>query len=543
MSTTSVPPAPSDSEQLRKCAAIIKERLDWCLSTHTDSRCTTVSEAAAPRRLIYLDATTQMARLVLTPPRLPRYAILSYVWGPEEDNFKTLRRNLDQMFSGIPSSALPLTLQHVFQLVNDLSLSYLWVDALCIVQDDDVDKAAEIVNMASTYINAFLQIAATSSPGARHGLLAPDDGELSLDRHHEIMKVCRSLRQCDWDSTLHRHYRLLTRGWTFQERILARRCVHFTGKELVWECKSERWCECGEIGGTAEHGLINNLSASLEACMALSAAGEERKGKVSPLWRECVMSYSKRNLGFAEDRLPAISGIAMLLQPPGREREYLAGLWEEALPFDLLWRCDQTAQFKERKVFRPSWSWGSVHCGVYWPEAKGLPRPREQSELEKSLWHLTSVTYFEGKLKGVAVRHVEVKPAKSQFGLIEWGVVVLSSRKVPIHIRKRPGQGLTGSAFTNWVVEATDSSLPFYPDVQFIDEGREVGVDGRVEYWLVEIGTGFQGDKIWEAGLVVRQAIGQDGTYERVGMAGHSVCEPRQGIQWFRSEPEDIRLV
>ncbi|KAK4445353.1 hypothetical protein QBC34DRAFT_384379 [Podospora aff. communis PSN243] len=104
--------------------------------------------------------------------------------------------------------------------------------------------------MASTYINAFLQIVAMSSPSAHAGLFVPDDdpSQLSPSEHHQIMKVCRSLHQQDWDSTLLQHYQLLTRGWTFQEHILARRVIHFTKKELVWECKSARWCQCGGIG-------------------------------------------------------------------------------------------------------------------------------------------------------------------------------------------------------------------------------------------------------------------------------------------------------
>ncbi len=552
----------SDCDRLRKSAAIIKERLDWCLSAHTNTRCTNDTQAAAPKRLIYLDPLTQTARLVPTPSPLPKYAILSYVWGPEEDNLRTLTSNIDQMHASIPSSSLPLTLQHIFQLVKLLSLSYLWVDALCIIQDCDLDKSTEIANMASTYINAFLQIAATSSPGARHGLFAPaDNGQLTIDEHHDIMKVCRSLRQRDWDTTLYDHYRLLTRGWTFQERILARRCVHFTEKELVWECKTARWCECGEIGATLDGcGLINNMSASLELCRELFTKGV-RKGKVSPLWRECVMSYSKRNLGHAEDRLVAISGIALLLQPgPGGDREYLAGMWEESMPFDLLWRCDQSSILKERKVFRPSWSWGSVHCGVYWPKAKDWQRDPAKAAFEKKsvletsllepspeaqLAHLTSETYFEVPLKGVPVRRVEVKAIGSQFGQIEWGFVVLLSRKVPIRIRKLQQHVGQGSHQTGWVVERMGSSLPFYPDIQFAEDGCEIDVKGNGEYWLVEIARGCQGDEIWEAGLVVRQAIGQDGAYQRVGMAGHSVCEPRKVAQWFVSElePEEISLV
>lgn len=156
--------------------------------------------------------------------------------GAEGDNFCTTSDNIEQMHDNIPSSDLPLTLQHVFELVHHLSLSYLWVDVLCIVQDNEHDKATEIVNMASTYVNSFLEIAAMSSHGAHHGLFASDDGQLSLDEHHQIMKVCHSLRQRDWDSTLHHHYRLLTRGWTFQERILARRVVHFTRDKQQPSC-------------------------------------------------------------------------------------------------------------------------------------------------------------------------------------------------------------------------------------------------------------------------------------------------------------------
>ncbi|KAK0745567.1 heterokaryon incompatibility protein-domain-containing protein [Schizothecium vesticola] len=559
--TTSLASSPTilslDSEterRLQESANLIKERLNWCFTTHAGTRCTEISDNATafPKRLIYLGSSTHsIARLVPTPSPLPRYAILSYVWGTEGDNFCTVGDNVEQMNTEIPSSDLPLTLQHVFQLVRHLSLSYLWVDALCIVQDDENDKATEIVNMASTYINAYLQIAAMSSPGAHNGFFAPDDDTLSWEKHHEIMKVCRSLRQQDWNSTLYHHYRLLTRGWTFQERILTRRVVHFTKKELVWECKSARWCECGGIGEGLKDGqaLINNMSAALEACMSLSD-DMERKGRVSPLWRECVMSYSKRNLGKANDRLPAISGIAALLLPPGGEEEYVAGLWKEAMPFDLLWRCDQTSRLKERKTFKPSWSWGSVHCGVSWPTARQwkekpeLSPSKVDSSLEASLTYLSSGTYFEHGLTGVPVRRMDVEPVSSRLGEIKQGVVVLSSRKASVQIRTR--RGLEGKDYhdqTDWIVEGIGSSLPFYPDIQFTEEGQEVGADECVKYWLVGIASAPQGKITWEAGLVVRQAVGHDGAYERVGVAGYSVCEPREGVSWFVSEPEDVMLI
>ena len=74
------------------------------------------------------------------------------------------------MQASVPLDRLPLTVRHTVVLVSLLELEYLWVDALCIIQDCNEDKACEIANMAATYISAFLQVAAMASPGASHGL-------------------------------------------------------------------------------------------------------------------------------------------------------------------------------------------------------------------------------------------------------------------------------------------------------------------------------------------------------------------------------------
>jgi hypothetical protein len=293
------------------------------------------------------------------------------------------------------------------------------------------------------------------------------------------------------------------------------------------------------------------MSAALKAYMTLSD-NMERKGRVSPLWRECVMSYSKRNLGKASDRLPAISGIAALLLPPGGEEEHIARLWKEAMPFDLLCRCDQTLRLRERKIFKPSWSWSSVHCGVSWPLArhgKGqpeLPPSQVDSSLEASLTYLSSGTYFEHGLTGVPIHRMEVTPVHSRLGEIKHGVIVLSSMKVSVHVRKLLGlKGRDGHDHdhTDWVVKGVGSSLPFYPDLQFTEDGQDVGANADVKYWLVEIASARQGHGIWEAGLVVRWAASHDGAYERVGVARYSVCEPRKGVSLFWTKPEDVILV
>ncbi len=362
---------------------------------------------------------------------------------------------------------------------------------------------------------------------------------------------CVIQRQKDWNTTLTLHYPLLTRGWAFQERILSRRCVHFTVKELVWECKAGRWCECGFIGDTSTLSpgspLINNISAALEVCNG---------SNMVPLWREFVMSFSRRHLSKPVDRLTAISGIAMRL-PGGRTKNgegYVAGLWRDAMPFELLWRCDQTGGLLDtvKGRLKPSWSWGSVHCGVSWPTAAQRPKGeaevasqegQDRSDFEKSVEYLTSGTDFEsGGAQGVEVLSVDVQPVSSRFGQMKWGEVVLRTRTVSVCIVKSHGQD---GGQTDWVIQGPEKAVvPFYPDICFDDDGCEVGSkDGIIAggYLFVEIASIRRDVKIWEAGLVVRPSLDTPDAYERVGMAGYSMCEPREGkMDWFGDGTPDI---
>ena len=125
----------------------------------------------------------------------------------------------------------------------------------------------------------------------------------------------------------------------------------------------------------------------------------------------------------------------------------------------------------------------------------------------------------------------------------------MSSRKAAVRIRKRHRQeeDVLDTDHTDWIVKSTGPglslTLPFYPDVQFTEEGHEVGCEENGEYWLVEIASAAQGDKILETGLVVRTVTNQEDAYERVGLWGYSICEPREGSSCFRAEPEDVRLI
>ncbi|KAB5566199.1 heterokaryon incompatibility protein-domain-containing protein [Coniochaeta sp. 2T2.1] len=555
---------PAISSKLQLSATTIRTWLKNCTTAHADSACTSSPTSGPPqKRLIFLDPGSNVSRLVDTPNPVPSYVALSYVWGPTESNIRTLTSNLPQMYTSIPpSSLLPLTLQHVFHLVRLLSFRYLWIDSLCITQDDDVEKAVEIGRMEYVYLNSALQISAQSSPSATAGLLRTREYLIlpeQRDEHHLIMKACRSLRQRIWDERLRRDYCLLTRGWAYQERMLARRIVHFTCFELVWECKGGRWCECGMVERRVEGmggSVINNMSAAFEECVSRADGGEEGRKKVVGMWRECVMGYSRGQLSVKDDRLAAISGVGRMLGGREGEEAYVGGMRSEALPSELLWRADTSCRLAIEKTRRPSWSWGSVDCGVDWPTNGGGTKGEAMTDGEKSLAHVVSGTYFEEGATGVEVVGLEAKPESPStadadksvgFRRVEYARLTLKTRVVPVSIRRHPDtEDWRESYGTEWAIEGGQSGLllPFYQDVEFgqaqdPDEGQETALASRLgveKYTLVEIATIISGSRIWEAGLVGRESLHgmMPGCVERVGMAGFPNCVPQEGLtSWF----------
>jgi len=66
----------------------------------------------------------------------------------------TTKANLDEYMNAIPVDKLGLTIQDAIETTRRLGFRYIWVDALCIVQDDAEQTACEIKQMSSIYKNA-----------------------------------------------------------------------------------------------------------------------------------------------------------------------------------------------------------------------------------------------------------------------------------------------------------------------------------------------------------------------------------------------------
>ena len=160
---------------------------------------------------------------------------------------RTLKKNLRDMQRRIPVSILPQNFQDAVFTVRKLQLRFLWIDALCIIQDDPADWAREAARMNDVYGSAYLTIAATSAVSSTDGFLRrPQDIASCIPFYRDtqaepvghLFLAHRRMGgdQGSWFSNIETA-RWNTRGWTLQERLLSRRVLHFTERKMFWECR------------------------------------------------------------------------------------------------------------------------------------------------------------------------------------------------------------------------------------------------------------------------------------------------------------------
>ncbi|KAM7192126.1 Heterokaryon incompatibility protein (HET) domain containing protein [Rhypophila sp. PSN 637] len=168
------------------------------------------------------------------------FAALSYVWGAlgqQTTLTKATSQDLHTKGSILTAdeSIISSTIKDAMVVCRDIGIRYLWVDALCIVQDDP-DKLQQIKNMHHVYAGACLTIIAASGGNANAGLPGAQS-ESSTNRQTVLRMqgltiVKESLDMDDKLATAHWY----TRAWTFQEFLLAPRRLVFTNKAVYFSC-------------------------------------------------------------------------------------------------------------------------------------------------------------------------------------------------------------------------------------------------------------------------------------------------------------------
>jgi hypothetical protein len=293
------------------------------------------------------------------------YVTLSHVWGRAK-SIRLHKGTLKALRQGVSANSLPRTFAEAAMVASKLGYRYIWIDALCIMHDNESMALKEISNMDKIYSNASLNIAATSSREDAAGLIYPRNVLALQPCVVEVNGVgvangmYKILRSTVWHDLVDTSP-LAKRAWTFQERCLAKRTLHFTRTELLWEC--QQMC-CSEV---FPKGLPATMSApagkdSVE--FFNKRTHHQRHGN----WHQLVNLYSRGRLSYTSDKLLAVSGLAKQYMTRNRLREtdYVVGLWRPHLPRSLLWRTDKG---KRPVKFRaPTWAWASIEGDITYPE-------------------------------------------------------------------------------------------------------------------------------------------------------------------------------
>ena len=340
--------------------------IDNCITNHDCSSIATSLNKDGPAtfrptRLIALpnhNSAIEDDVCLVSPLESCRYVTLSYCWGDNlEASWVTAKDNLSLRQSRLGIVDLPRTLRDAIDITRDLGYNYLWVDAICIVQDSLRDWEHESPLLGSIYGNSCVTIAATSSAnssGGCYNLQSIDQAQQS-SRVFEIPTVVSGQRSvlcvCCWfDGQTQedmespqqiRNGSLSDRGWAFQERLFSPRTLHYTTDQLFWECRRAYIAEDGLYLQPcfSRYSLVEHGETTARDLMGVTQASPS--GTVFEVicsWYDRVVTpYTRRRLTRPKDKLVAVSAIAKAVHDL-TGATYHAGIWLATIQFGLCWR-------------------------------------------------------------------------------------------------------------------------------------------------------------------------------------------------------------
>ena len=318
------------------------------------------------------------------------YMTLSHRWpSPEqEQEYGTILRltktNLEALRLSCPLVELAPTFRETIYVARELKIEYVWIDCLCIIQDDYPDKKREISKMGHIYKNALCNIAAAEEYHPQLGLFRSSNSNhlkpfkvhverpFPTTRRHHDMRGSYHLVNTDFKRRNLYDAPVNKRAWVVQERCLSSRVLTFTWNQVFWQCETFSACETFPCGYPRKLCLVDDEFNPLRSWdfkrppqMAPTTPSELLKE-----WPAIIALYGPCELTDQKDRLKAIEGLATLFKERYKGDEYIAGLWESTMPLSLLWRVNEgrTSDGSPCKRLQvsdfPTWSWVSVQGDV-----------------------------------------------------------------------------------------------------------------------------------------------------------------------------------
>ncbi|KAF2134000.1 HET-domain-containing protein [Dothidotthia symphoricarpi CBS 119687] len=292
-----------------------------------------------------------------------RYVALSYVWG-QLPMFKLQMHNYERLLQkgsleGIRND-LPRTINDAIELVKAMGERFLWVDALCLVQDDAEDVSLGIEMMNSIYHGSYFTIAAASGSDANAGLPGVGQSDESKQRKQAIRCITPNIKMAivhgvDW----HLNRSIYNeRGWTMQELVLPRRTVVFLNGQAYYRCQEANWSEetCADRWTDwldADDSNISRIPDPIEGFLPSAWA-----------YQKLCENFSFRKLRSDGDALRALVGVTRPMAT-GMETLLVEGLPGYYLDHFILFIASK-GDLRRRDRFA-SFSWAGWEGQIMWP--------------------------------------------------------------------------------------------------------------------------------------------------------------------------------
>ncbi|KAI1638955.1 heterokaryon incompatibility protein-domain-containing protein [Biscogniauxia mediterranea] len=335
---------------------LIKQWLSDCQDTHDYDCNETVAPMSLPKGFRLIDT---ISRCVVIPPDVEHYdfVTLSYVWSSASgDNDIQLQLETLDLLShpgSLSAREIPPLIDDAIILCSSLGQRYLWIDRLCIIQDDEISKHDQIHAMDAIYHLAVFTIVALTNGIDAIGLPGSPNRPRALPQAYNEWQFGREGKgYCAFPSMgLVNNSRWNTRGWTFQERLLSGRHLFISAQQILVCCgKYSLNCNASLTPEEISLGLDQGNRQDLERGV--------RQIRYYRIYRTTVVEYSKKKLSFGSDILNAFTGITQIVGSI-LETDFLFGLPERFFPESLLWGPSGLSKRREDVPDIPSWSWAA----------------------------------------------------------------------------------------------------------------------------------------------------------------------------------------
>ncbi|KAF1966583.1 hypothetical protein BU23DRAFT_603488 [Bimuria novae-zelandiae CBS 107.79] len=546
----------SESTGSTQCSTLARNWISNCRRGHEACRRSGTSSSPQgylPRRLLYVgDQLSSALRLVETSdrsslPAHPAYLTLSYKADKGESGLSQslTSENKGAWQDHIDDTKLPLTIQHAIQLSRRLGIGCLWIDTMCVYQDDAGDIEQNSSNLANIYAHSVCNIVGGSAGSGDRGLFSsrppgflqfPCYIRFSSDKALKLVVAedtyaHMSFKQAVDDNELSKDSAF------FVERLISPRLLHFNKGSLFFECEthvasefvpnvefyresrpglllsaSRMWrTRCTNLLKPASFSVFNPVDgyrASVNALQSMTTdtPSSEQQLLLHNHWMNLAEAFWRLNATSPEKRHASITQLARHIAGTNTSLNFAYGMWRRHIIFDLMWYVGSNITQRPVPKRAPTWSWLSVETDV----SKPCNAPSE-TEIEKSCKFSIMATLENDNI--FRARGDEQRPDDAEFLAIRCRMLrgaIKSPTEAPrkqITLDTRQG----------------DYDAVFLPDLSDLGEKREV--------FCAELGRWTAHDNsnrkhsfgACSAGLVlhrtlVRTSSGVTTTYERIGV-------------------------